>query len=65
MGNIDYCHDELIVNAENELNSTDCVTPAFLVDKNWKKETMFWGLSCFKKLKDLWYRILQVFIPDL
>lgn len=34
MPNIDYCHEELIINAENELNNTDCVTPAFLVERN-------------------------------
>ena len=65
MSDINYCHEELIIKAENELSSTDCVTPAFLVERNWKKETMFWWLSFFKKLKEYGYNILQVFIPDL
>jgi hypothetical protein len=42
------------------------VTPAFLCqDKQGNKRVEFWWITTFQKLKELWYQILQVFIPDI
>jgi hypothetical protein len=38
MENYDSAIDELVISAENELNNTDCVTPAFLCKDNKGKE---------------------------
>lgn len=65
MENYDSAIDELVISTENTLNNTDCVTPAFLTERNGKKETVFWWITTFQKLKELWYKILQVFIPDI
>lgn len=66
MENYDSAIDELVISAENTLNNTDCVTPAFLCkDKKGKERVEFWWITTFQKLKELWYQILQVFIPDI
>ena len=66
MENYDSAINELVISAENELNSTDCVTPAFLCKDNKGEERVeFWWITTFQKLKELWYQILQVFIPDI
>ena len=66
MENYDSAIDELVISTENELNNTDCVTPAFLCKDNKGKERVeFWWITTFQKLKELWYQILKVFIPDI
>lgn len=42
MENYDNAIDELVISAENTLNSTDCVTPAFLYkDRKGKERVEF------------------------
>ena len=42
MDKYDSAIDELVISAENTLNSTDCVTPAFLCeDKKGEKRVEF------------------------
>jgi hypothetical protein len=42
MEKYDSAIDELVISAENELNNTDCVTPAFLCqDKQGNKRVEF------------------------
>lgn len=66
MENYDSATSELVQSAENELKHTDCVTPAFLCqDKQGNESVKFWGLDAFRKLKELWYKIVKVFIPDI
>ena len=66
MENNDSATSELVQSAENELKHTDCVTPAFLCqDKNGDESVKCGGLDTFRKLKELWYKIVKVFIPDI